>query len=68
LRDRQAEGFGGRQIDDQLKPRRLMNWQIGRLGAFEDLSGVNADLLGLSVGHCGLRRLHHRLDDELTIQ
>src|SRR5882724_8739554 len=43
-RDRQPEGFGGVEIDDQLKPGRLLDRQIGGLGALEDLSGVDADL------------------------
>jgi len=41
---REAERFGGIEIDDQLKSGRLLNRQVGRLGAVEDLSGINADL------------------------
>ena len=35
-RDRQAERFGGYEIDDQLECRRLLDRKIGRLGALED--------------------------------
>ncbi len=41
---RQAERLGGLEIDDQLECRRLLDRQIGGLGALEDPSGVNADL------------------------
>ena len=40
----EAERFGGIEIDDQLESGRLLNRQVGRLGAVEDLSGINADL------------------------
>jgi hypothetical protein len=43
-RDSQAERVGGLEIDDQLECRRLLDRQIGWLGAAEDLSGVNAGL------------------------
>src|SRR4029077_2404716 len=42
-RDRQAEGLGGLEVDDQLEGRRLLDRQIGGLGALEDLSRVMAD-------------------------
>jgi len=42
-RDRQPERLGGLQIDDQLELRRLLDRQIGRLGAVEDLSSVIAE-------------------------
>jgi hypothetical protein len=32
-RDRQAEGLGGLEVDDQLELRGLLDWQVGRLGA-----------------------------------
>ena len=38
----QAERLGGLQIDDQLERRRLLDWQIGGLGALEDFSDVGA--------------------------
>ena len=44
MADGQPERLGGLEIDDQLEGRRLLDRQIGRLGALEDLSGVNADL------------------------
>src|SRR6266478_975364 len=41
----QAERLGGVEVDDQFKCRRLLHWQIGRLGALKDLSGINAGLV-----------------------
>ncbi len=35
-RNRQADLLRGFQIDDQLELRRLLDWQIGRLGAFQN--------------------------------
>jgi len=43
-RNGQAERLGGLEIDDQLECRRLLDRQIGGLGALEDLSDINADL------------------------
>jgi hypothetical protein len=43
-RDCEAERLGGLQVDHQLEMGRLLDRQIGGLGALEDLSGVNADL------------------------
>jgi hypothetical protein len=40
----EAERLRGLEVDDQLEPRRLLNRQIRRLGALEDLSGVTAEL------------------------
>src|SRR6266568_5872315 len=37
LRDRQAEGLGGLEVDDQLNLRRLLHGDVGGLGALEDL-------------------------------
>src|SRR6266446_4727881 len=34
--DRHSEGIGGREVDDQLELRRLLDRQVGRLGALED--------------------------------
>src|SRR4030095_4998405 len=34
LRDRQAQRFGGLEIDDQLKLRRLLYWDVSGLGPF----------------------------------
>ena len=39
-RDRQAEGLGGLEVDDQLELRRLLDGQVGGLGAFQDLVHV----------------------------
>ena len=41
-RDGDAELLGSLEIDDQLEGRRLLDRQIGRLGAVEDLSDVTA--------------------------
>src|SRR5438270_470885 len=43
LRDREAKRAGGLEVDDQLDFfHHLLDWQVGRLGAFEDLPGVAA--------------------------
>src|ERR1700733_13828083 len=39
----EAERFGGLEVDDQLEGRRLLDRQIGGLGALEDLSRVMTD-------------------------
>src|SRR5258707_5160925 len=38
-----AERLGGLEVDDQLEGRRLLDRQIGGLGALEDLSHVSTD-------------------------
>src|SRR6516164_1640508 len=43
-RDRQAERLSSLEIDHQLEFCRLLDRQIGRLGAVENFSDVNADL------------------------
>src|SRR2546423_879341 len=40
LRDREAKRFGGLEIDDQLELRRLLDREVGRLRAPEDLVHV----------------------------
>src|SRR5438128_12216672 len=40
----EAERLGGLEIDDQLEPGRLLDREIGGLGALEDPSGVSAEL------------------------
>src|SRR5262249_8722790 len=35
--DREAERFGGLEVDDQLELRRLLDGQVGRFCTFEDL-------------------------------
>jgi hypothetical protein len=42
LRHGEVERFRGLQIDDQLEFGRLLDGQIGGLGAVEDLPSVNA--------------------------
>src|SRR5215468_1351301 len=39
----QPERLRGIEVDDQLEPGRLLNGQVGRLGALEDPSGVSTD-------------------------
>src|SRR5205085_4015708 len=36
FRDRKAERFGGLQINHKAEPARLLEWQVGGLGAFQD--------------------------------
>jgi hypothetical protein len=48
----QPERFGGLEIDDQLEVGRLVDGQIGGLGAVEDLSEVNASLM-IGSGEAG---------------
>src|SRR5206468_3316862 len=48
----EAERLRGLEVDDQLECGRLLDRQIGRLGALEDLSGINA---GLAIGSCEAR-------------
>jgi hypothetical protein len=43
-RDGEAERLGGVEIDDELEYGRLLDRQIGRLGALEHPSRVNPDL------------------------
>jgi len=40
-RDREAEGPGGLEVDHQLELRRLLDGEVGRLGALENLIDVN---------------------------
>src|SRR5437764_14089993 len=49
LRHSEAQRLGGAKVDDQLDGRRLLDWQIGGLGAPEDLSRVStAQAIGRS--------------------
>jgi hypothetical protein len=36
-REREAECLGGLQINDELELRRLLDWKVGGLGAFQNL-------------------------------
>src|SRR5690242_21495368 len=54
--DCDAEFSGGLEVDDKCKLARLFDWQIGRLGALEDLVYINRGalvhiLVARSVGH-----------------
>src|SRR5260370_982275 len=40
-RDRQSESLGGLEVDDQLELGGLLDRQVGRLGALENLIDVN---------------------------
>src|SRR5262249_2750727 len=44
VRHFEAERLRGLEVDDQLELCRQHNWQITRLLAFEDASGINAEL------------------------
>ena len=44
VRDAEAKRLGGLHIDHEFEPNGLLDRQIGRLGAFEDLAGVDTDL------------------------
>src|SRR5258706_7335299 len=50
----EAECFGGLEIDNQFVFGRLLDRQIGRLGAFEDLSRVSTDQ---AKGSCEARSI-----------
>jgi hypothetical protein len=39
-RDRQTDSLGGLEVDDQLELRRLLDGQVGGLGALEDFVDV----------------------------
>jgi hypothetical protein len=41
LRDRQAERPGGLEVDHQIELRRLLDGQVGGLGALKDLVDVS---------------------------
>jgi hypothetical protein len=45
LRHGETERLRGVEVDDQLECRRLLHRKVGRLGALQDLSGVNALLV-----------------------
>src|SRR5207248_9295236 len=49
LRHRETERLRGSQVDRQLEFCRLLHRQVGRLGALEDLPGVDP---GLAIGSC----------------
>src|SRR5438045_5786412 len=49
LRHSEAQRLGGAKVDDQLDGRRLLDRQIGRLGAPEDLSRVST---AQAIGSC----------------
>src|SRR4029453_4855713 len=43
-RDRETEGLGGLQVEDQFELCRLLNREIGRLGPFQDTIHVGRRL------------------------
>ena len=45
----EAERLGGVEVDDQLECCRLLDRQIGRLGALEDPSGVLGNEISLDI-------------------
>src|ERR1700730_6504562 len=42
-RDRQAEGLGGLEVDDQLKLRRLLDGEVSGLRPLEDLVSIDGE-------------------------
>jgi hypothetical protein len=48
-RDRKAKRLGRLQVDDQLEPRGLLDRDVGRLGALEDLVDVDGTPAVLSA-------------------
>src|SRR5215831_3668327 len=46
-RHSQAEPPGSLEVDEEVKPGRLLDWQVGGLGPLENPSGVDA---GLAIG------------------
>ena len=51
-RNCEAECFRGLEVDDQLELDRLRDGQVGRLGPFENPSGVDAGL-SIRIGEAG---------------
>jgi hypothetical protein len=51
LRDRQPKRLGGLEIDDELELGRLLDWQVGGLGALQDLIYVGGG------AHLEIRRI-----------
>src|SRR6266436_252331 len=54
--DRQAEGLRGLEVDDQLELRRLLDWEVGRLGSLENAVDIRGSasrkiLAVATVGH-----------------
>jgi len=53
--DRQAEGLGGLEVNQQLEVRWLLNGQIRRLGALQDLVHIGGrasmEIIGYGMGH-----------------
>jgi hypothetical protein len=43
-RNCETERFGDLEIDHELKLGWLHDWQVGRLGAFENLASIDANL------------------------
>jgi len=56
FRDREAERFGGLQINHEAEPARLLEWQVGGLGAFQDTvderCGSFSDLAAARLTKC----------------
>src|SRR6516164_4858522 len=51
-RDVQTQRFRRLEIENQLKPGRLHDWQVGRFRALEDLAGIDAGL-PIGLGNAG---------------
>src|SRR5215813_11097237 len=44
-RKREAQRLGGLEIDDELKPHRLLHWQVGRRGTTQNFVDVGGNAL-----------------------
>ena len=61
-----AERPRGLQVDDELEPDRLLDRQVGWLGALEDAASIDADLTML-VRRCRFRSSSVRRLDKLAL-
>src|SRR6266481_9808943 len=52
LRDRQAEGLGGLEVDQEFKLRGLLDGQVARFGAVKDSIHIGGGPTGL-IGNAG---------------
>src|SRR6516164_7059651 len=63
--DGEAEGVGGLEVDDQLNFCELLYWEVGRLVAFQNASGIDASLV-VSIAEAAAIAHQSAGHDELT--